>query len=105
VNEIGQGRVWSGTEALKNGLVDKLGNINDAIKSAAKMAKLSDYKVVDYPAQKDPFETIFDTSEDKLKDYFAKKELGEQYVYFQQLKTALELTGIQARMPYTFAIK
>jgi protease-4 len=105
VNEIGQGRVWSGTEALKNGLVDRLGNINDAIRSAAKMAKLTDYKVVEYPAQKDPFESIFDTSEDKLKDYFAKKELGEQYQYYQQLKSALQFTGIQARLPYTITIK
>lgn len=105
INEIGQGRVWSGTEALKNGLVDKLGNINDAIRSAAKMAKVVNYKIVDYPAQKDPFESFFDTSEDKLKDYFAKKEMGEQYQYYQQLKTALTFTGIQARMPYTISIK
>ncbi|MBC7916157.1 MAG: signal peptide peptidase SppA [Pyrinomonadaceae bacterium] len=105
VNEIGQGRVWSGTEALKIGLVDRLGNINDAIRSAAKMAKLSDYKIVEYPAQKDPFESIFDTSEDKMKDYFAKKEMGEQYQYFQQLKSALKFTGIQTRMPYNISIK
>ena len=69
------------------------------------MAKLTDYKVVEYPAQKDPFESIFDTSEDKLKDYFAKKELGEQYQYYQQLKSALQFTGIQARLPYTITIK
>ncbi|MGV3509660.1 MAG: signal peptide peptidase SppA [Sphingobacteriaceae bacterium] len=105
INEIGQGRVWSGTEALKNGLVDRLGNINDAIRSSAKMAKVSDYKIVAYPVQKDPFESFFDTSEDKLKDYFAKKEMGEQYQYYQQLKTALTFTGIQARMPYTISIK
>lgn len=105
VNEIGQGRVWSGTEALKNGLVDRLGNISDAVRSAAKMAKLKDYRVVEYPAQKDPFESLFDTSEDKLKDYFAKKELGVQYPYYQQLKSALQFTGIQARLPYTVSIK
>ncbi|MBC8051742.1 MAG: signal peptide peptidase SppA [Sphingobacteriaceae bacterium] len=105
VNEIGQGRVWSGTEALENGLVDKLGNINDAVHSAAALAKVSDYKTVEYPAQKDPFESFFDTSEDKLKDYFAKKEMGEQYHYYQQLKSALGFTGIQARMPYSISIK
>ncbi|MFD2162663.1 signal peptide peptidase SppA [Paradesertivirga mongoliensis] len=105
VDSIGQGRVWSGTEALKIGLVDKLGNIDAAIRSAAKMAKLTDYKLVDYPAQKDPFESIFDTSEDKLKDYFAKKEMGEQYQYFEQLKSALKFTGIQARLPYTISVK
>jgi protease-4 len=105
INEIGQGRVWSGSEALKIGLVDRLGNINDAIKSAAKKANIKDYKIVEYPAQKDPFESLFNNSEDKVKDYFAKKELGEQYHYYQQLKTAMSFTGIQTRMPYTFNVK
>lgn len=105
VNEIGQGRVWSGTEALENGLVDRLGNINDAIRSAAKMAKISDYKLVAYPAQKAPLEAIFDSSEDKIKDYFAKKELGEQYQYYKQLKSALQFTGLQARLPYNIEVK
>lgn len=105
IDGIGQGRVWSGTEALQNGLVDKLGNINDAIRSAARMAKVTDYKTVAYPVQKDPFESFFDSSEDKLKDYFAKKEMGEQYQYYQQLKSALKFTGIQARLPYTISIK
>jgi len=105
VNEIGQGRVWSGTEALKNGLVDRLGNINDAIRSAAKMAKIKDYKLVAYPTQKAPLEAIFDSSEDKIKDYFAKKELGEQYQYYQQLKSSLKFTGLQARLPYNIEVK
>ena len=105
VNEIGQGRVWSGTEALRNGLVDKLGNIDDAVRSAAKMAKLTDYEVVAYPKQKDAFQSLFDSSDDKLKDYFTKKELGEHYQYYQQLKSALKFTGIQTRMPYTIIIK
>ena len=105
IDKIGQGRVWSGTEALQNGLVDRLGNINDAIRSAAKMAKVTDYKTVAYPIQKDPFESLFDSSEDKLKDYFAKKEMGEQYLYYQKLKSALQYTGIQARLPYTISVK
>ena len=91
--------------SLKNGLVDRLGNINDAIRTAAKMAKITDYKVVAYPVQKDPFEAFFDTSEDKLKDYFAEKEMGDQYRYYQQLKSALRLTGVQARLPYNISIK
>ena len=105
INEIGQGRVWSGSEALKNGLVDKLGDINDAVRSAAKMAKLDEYKLVAYPVQKDPFDSFFDTSEDKLRDFFAKKELGEQYHYYQQLKSALQFTGIQTRLPYSITVK
>lgn len=105
INQIGQGRVWSGSEALKNGLVDRLGNIDQAIQSAAKMAKLKDYKMVSYPSQKDPLESIFKSGEDKLREHFAKAELGEQYHYYKQLKDALRFTGIQARLPYSIAIR
>ncbi|WP_207422699.1 signal peptide peptidase SppA [Desertivirga brevis] len=105
VNEIGQGRVWSGSEALKIGLVDKLGNIDDAVRSAAKMAKITDYRIVSYPVQKDGLSALFDKSEDKLRVYFAKKELGEQYEYYEKLKATINLKGIQARMPFDISLK
>lgn len=105
IDQIGQGRVWSGTEALKNGLVDRLGNIDDAVRSAAKMAKLKDYKLVSYPSQKDPLDALFSSGEDKLKEHFTKIQLGEQYQYYQQLKSALRFTGVQARLPYSIEIK
>jgi protease IV len=105
INSIGQGRVWSGTEALKIGLVDRLGSIDDAIASAAKKAKLKDYKIVDYPAQVDPFTALFDKSGDKVKAYFVKRELGDNVVYYEQMKSALNLSGVQARIPYTIQIR
>ena len=105
IDSIGQGRVWSGTEALSNGLVDRLGNIEDAIKSAAKKAKLKEYKIVEYPSQKDLLKSFFDQSEDKVRTYFTKRELGENYTYYQQIKSALKFTGIQARLPYTIVIE
>lgn len=105
VDSIGQGRVWSGTQALQNGLVDRLGDIDNAIHSAAKMAKLDEYKVVSYPAQKEPLESLFGDTADQLKDYFTKLQLGDQYTYYSQLKSALSFTGIQARLPYTITIK
>lgn len=104
VNSIGQGRVWSGTEALKIGLVDRLGDIDDAIASAAKKAKLKEYKLVAYPSMRDPLESIFKSGEDKLKEKFAKMQFGEQYRYLEELKTALSSTGIQARIPYNIQI-
>ncbi|SKB38760.1 signal peptide peptidase SppA [Daejeonella lutea] len=105
IDSIGQGRVWSGTEALNNGLVDRLGDINDAIASAAKKAKLSDYKVVSYPAQVDPFKSFFDNSADKVRVYFAKRELGDNFTYYEQLKSALSISGIQTRIPYNITIR
>lgn len=105
VDGIGQGRVWSGTEALKIGLVDRLGNVQDAVNSAVKMAKLKNYKLVEYPTQKDPFESIFSSGEDKLKEHYAKLQFGESYNYYKQLKTILQGTGVQARMMYNIDIK
>lgn len=105
IDSIGQGRVWSGKEALANGLVDKLGNIDDAIASAARKAKIKDYKLVSYPAQVDPLKSLFEHSADKVKSYFVKRELGESYFYYEQLKSAINLTGVQTRMPYTITVK
>ncbi|WP_026897997.1 signal peptide peptidase SppA [Daejeonella oryzae] len=105
IDSIGQGRVWSGTEALKNGLVDRLGNINDAINSAAKKAGLEKYRIVEYPSQIDPFQSLFDQSGDKVRTYFAKRELGDNFIFYQQAKQALSISGIQARLPYNITVK
>jgi len=105
IDNIGQGRVWTGAEAIKIGLVDRLGNINDAVKSAAKKAGLKEYKLVDYPAQKDPLKELFDDSADKVRTYFTKQELGENYNYYQKMQSVLKTTGIQSRMPYEVVIK
>lgn len=105
IDSIGQGRVWSGTEALKRGLVDRLGNIDDAIASAAKKAKIKDFKIVNYPAQVDPIKSLFENSADKVKAYFVKRELGDNFIYYEQMKSALNLSGVQARIPYNIQIR
>lgn len=105
INSIGQGRVWSGTEAVQNGLVDRLGDIDDAIKSAAKKAQLKDYKIVSYPTQVDPLKSLFDNSADKVRLYFVKKELGDNFTYYEQLKSALGVSGVQARIPYNITVR
>ncbi len=104
VNSIGQGRVWSGKEALKIGLVDKLGDINDAIAAAARKAKLKEYKLVAYPAMREPLESLLKSGEDKLKENFARMQFGDQYKYILELKEVLNSNGIQARMPYNIRI-
>lgn len=105
IDSIGQGRVWSGTEALERGLVDRLGNIDDAIASAAKKAKIKDFKIVNYPAQVDPITSLFDNSADKVKAYFVKRELGDNFIYYEQMRSALNLSGVQARIPYNIQIR
>jgi protease-4 len=105
IDSIGQGRVWSGSEALQRGLVDRLGNIDDAIASAAKKAKIKDFKIVNYPAQVDPIKSLFDNSADKVKAYFVKRELGDNFIYYEQMRSALNLSGVQARIPYNIQIR
>ena len=65
IKKIGEGRVWLGKDALKIGLVDELGNINNAITKAAELAGLGQYAIVEYPEKTDPFEELikmFDTT-------------------------------------------
>ncbi len=106
INSIGQGRVWTGTQALKIGLVDRLGNINDAIASAAKKAKLKDYKLVSYPEQKSIFNKFGEGLSAEVKAHFIQSELGENYRYYEQIKGVTKMMRTpQARMPYDVVIK
>ncbi|RKD14344.1 signal peptide peptidase SppA [Pelobium manganitolerans] len=105
VDSIGQGRVWTGEQALKLKLVDKLGHIDDAIASAARKAKLKEYRIVNYPEIKDGLMGLLGSSEDKIKAYFVKQELGETYPVYQKIKQATQMSGLQARMPYIIDIQ
>lgn len=106
VNSIGQGRVWTGTQALKIGLVDRLGNINDAIHSAAKKANLKSYKLEAYPEQKSFFNKFGSGLSTQMKTHFIKSELGENYRYYDQINNLTQMMRTpQARMPYDVVIK
>jgi protease-4 len=106
INSIGQGRVWTGEQALQNGLVDKLGNISDAVASAAKKAKLKDYQLVSYPEQKSILSKFGQGFSAEVKAHFVKAELGENYKYYEQIKGVTQMMRTpQARMPYDVVIK
>jgi len=105
IDSIGQGRVWSGADAIKINLVDELGGINDAIAYAAKQAKLKEYKLVDFPKQKDPLQELLSNSQDEMEARTMKSYLGEQYLYMKHLKNVLNLKGVQARLPYEMIIE
>jgi len=100
IDSIGGGHVWIGTDAVRIGLADKLGNFNDALAAAGKMAKLKDYKIVEYPQKIDPLRSFLDDSTDNIRLYYAKKEFGENFLLYQQMKKAITNAGIQARMPF-----
>ncbi|MBC6110824.1 signal peptide peptidase SppA [Pedobacter fastidiosus] len=105
IDSIGGGHVWIGTDAVQIGLADRIGSFSDAIKAAAKKAKLKDYKVVEYPDVIDPLKSLLEESTDKIKTYYTKQELGENYMLYQQMKKVVASSGIQARMPFEAVIK
>ncbi|WP_372745740.1 signal peptide peptidase SppA [Lutibacter sp.] len=107
VDSIAQGRVWSGVEAKKNGLVDELGNLEDAIVIAADLAKVTDYKVRNYPDYKVDFEDRIDGLPFmKTKEKIFIEELGEEnYKIYKKVKSFSNLKGIQARLPYIMEIQ
>jgi len=105
INSIGQGRVWTGEQAIKIGLVDRLGNINDAIISAAKMAKVSDYKLVEYPEQKSFLDKVGSNLNVEMKTRAIKSELGDNYKFYEQIKGVTQMMRTpQTRLPYDILI-
>lgn len=105
VDSVGQGRVWTGSQALELGLVDDIGNLDRAIAAAAAKAELKDYSVRYYPTLKDPFASLFTTSKERIKMWVLGEELGEYRQYVAQLRAVLRSSVIQARVPYTVEIR
>ncbi len=106
VDEIAQGRVWSGVDALNNGLVDELGNLEDAVLYAADLAEITDYRVRNYPSYKVDFEDRFNSFPFmNSRETVLKEELGAaNYKIYQTIKEFSKLKGIQARMPFVIEI-
>lgn len=102
IDEIGGGRVWSGTRAKQLGLVDELGSLNDAINYAAQKAKMKDYNVAAYPKKVSPFEQFFkNMEEDELSARLIKNKIGkENYKVFEQITNPKLQGGVMMEMPY-----
>ena len=109
VNEIAQGRVWTGTDALKNGLVDELGGLEKAIAHAAKLGKAKEYKTVNYPEYEKSLEDLLAQFTGfgifQSKDALIKEQIGEEnFQVLQQIKRANQMRGVQALMPFKIKI-
>jgi len=100
VDSIGQGRVWSGVEAKKIGLVDEFGGLQDAIAAAAKMANLVKYRTVELPKLKDPFKEILSELGNEAETKYLNYKLGDEARYFNKAAELLKMQGIQMRLPY-----
>jgi protease-4 len=107
VDAIAQGRVWTGSEALKLGLVDKIGGLDDAITEAARLSKTKNYSTKNYPEfEKDFDEFLENFPFARTRERFIKEEIGEEnYRMIEQIKRAQNYKGIQARMPFEISIQ
>ncbi|MDR3716624.1 MAG: signal peptide peptidase SppA [Puia sp.] len=107
VDSIAQGRVWSGEKALQLGLVDRLGNMQDAIDCAARMARTSDYQLKEYPEPRSFLDLLLGDYKKSVRAQAVEEELGEDgYKTFNALKRIKAMTGIsQARLPFDFSIE
>ncbi|MBE0650376.1 MAG: signal peptide peptidase SppA [Bacteroidales bacterium] len=106
VDSIARGHVWAGTEALKLGLVDKLGGLQDAIAYAAKEAKLGkDYRIINFPKRKDIFQQFIEELSGEAQTKIISSKLGNWDTYFNQIKTFETMKGVQARLPFLMQIQ
>lgn len=106
VDSIGQGRVWIGSKALELKLVDRIGGLDDAIACAARMAKVTDYRLREYPDKRSFMDMIFGSRE-SAPQAAIRQELGEDgFRTYQAIKKAKSMTGVtQARMPFELVIQ
>ncbi len=109
VDAIGQGRVWSGADALKIGLVDAIGGMDDALQYAAHLVKIKDYKTQNFPVYEKNFEDLLDglgLPFLKSKESFIQAEIGEEnYKVIQQIRRVQAKKGVQASLPFEINIQ
>ena len=107
VENIAQGRVWTGTDALKNGLVDELGGLDLALQRAAEAAEIQEYQIREFPVFEKSLEKMLqDLGIAKTKETIMTEELGEEnYKMLKELKRLSQKKGVQLLFPFSTEIK
>ena len=108
-DSLAQGRVWSGIDAKRLGLVDEIGGLDDAIAEAARLAEVEEFGIRSYPRYKSGFERFLEemsTAKSDELEVQLRSELGQDfYEIITDLRNLLKQKGIQARLPFTLRIK
>ncbi len=104
VDKIAQGRIWSGMQAKKIGLVDELGGLDLAIKIASQKAGIENYKLIEYPAAKEPFEKIMEMFSSSINNSLWSNKIPKQLKEIVKASEVLTKSGIQVRLPFEFRI-
>ncbi|MEQ8909070.1 MAG: signal peptide peptidase SppA [Vicingaceae bacterium] len=105
VDSIGQGRVWSGLSALKIGLVDEIGGLDNAILAAVEMAELEDYKLKELPAREDPIQKMMSEFAAEARMSIAGEAFGPAAKYYSNAKRVFESNGIYTRLPVDIIVE
>lgn len=108
VDEIGQGRVWSGTDAIAIGLADSVGGLDRAMRAAAALAEIEDYATLNLPERKDPFEMLVKELAGEVSYSLLRAQLGGDEMLFRQFmyaKSVKDMSGVQAVIPYRIEVK
>lgn len=105
IRKIAEGRVWTGEDALKIGLVDVLGGLNEAVKIAAKKAKITDYQVKEYPEKEDFATRIMKTLEEDVEAKIMDQPFGQELKTLLNIRKMEKIHRVQARLPYFIHIQ
>jgi len=108
VNEIAQGRVWTGNKAIQIGLADRLGGLDEALQAAATLADVKEYRLTEYPRIKEPVEQLLDelmNMGDAQLQRTMRQQLGDMYPYFKFMRELQTGNGVQARLPFIIPFK
>lgn len=100
IQNIAEGRVWTGCMAQEIGLVDALGGINDAIATAAQLANITEYSLISYPEVENPFVSLFNESKDNYIESRIKEETGAYYKYLKQIQHLQKAAPIQTHIGF-----
>jgi protease-4 len=100
VHSLAQGRVYTGRQALALGLVDRMGGLNEAITCAARLAKISSYRLRELPEIKDPVEELVGQLSGAYTEHQLRDEWGPLYRPYQQVRPWIQNAGVQARLEF-----
>jgi protease-4 len=89
---------------MKIGLIDEMGGLTAAIRGAASLAGIDSYSIRELPETEDTYTRILNQLGGEIKTNILKKELGETFRFYNEIREIKDLTGIQARLPYFIEI-
>ena len=105
IDAIGQGRVWTGEQALANGLVDRLGDLDTAIQVAADLADLSEYSIQSVSSSKHWWDKLLEEPLSGMRISLMQWLLGDDYAQIQLLRQVRDAQGIWARLPFDWRVQ